>query len=119
LEDQETKSELPSKVKKYKMDEIVTFVEARETGQRSIAGLGGITPASQAVNAVKPGPSKKCHHCWERGHTSKFEQRKALCMAFNKVCQRCRRNGHIPFCCNTKDPNKTDPKMKVVVVQYA
>ena len=40
LVDNETKGEIMSKVERLTLDKTVTFVEARETGKRSLAGHG-------------------------------------------------------------------------------
>ena len=60
LVDNETKGEILSKVDKLTLEQTVAFVEARETGQRSLAGLGGPTLAGQQVHAVRVYSESKC-----------------------------------------------------------
>jgi hypothetical protein len=53
LNDEDTKQEVLSKVKEMTLDETITFVEARETGKKSLNTLCGGGPASGQVNKVK------------------------------------------------------------------
>ena len=69
----------------------VAFVEARETGQRSLAGLSGTSLSSQSVN-IKPDLSKFCKNWGEKGHSS--AHRKVLCKAYKAVCKKCKGKGH-------------------------
>jgi hypothetical protein len=88
LVDNETKSEIKSKVERLTLDETVTFVEARETGLRSLAGLSGSGLASQ-VNLVMDFKDKECWKCGKKGHTGGTPAHilKKQCSAVNFVCK--------------------------------
>ena len=100
LIDNETKGEILSKVDKLTLEQTVVFVEARETGQRSLAGLGGPMLASQQVHAVKDFSESKCWRCGETGHTSRFKG----CKAIKATCKKCTKVGHFAKCCKEKTP---------------
>ena len=74
LFDTETKGEILSKVDMPTLAETVTFLEARETGKRSLAGLSG-TLAGQSIHVVQ------CKSCGEMGHSADapLNIRKKLC----------------------------------------
>ena len=52
LHDEYTKQEIMSKVKEMSFDETVTFVEARETGEKSVNCLSGNNLASSQIHKV-------------------------------------------------------------------
>ena len=95
LVDNETKGEILSKVDKLTLEQTVAFVEARETGQRSLAGLGGPTLAGQQVHAVRDYSESKCWRCGETGHTPRFKG----CKAIKSTCKKCNKVGHFARCC--------------------
>ena len=61
--DNDTKGEILSKVAK---DETIAFVEARETGQHSLAGLSGSGLAGQQVHVVRDFSEARCWKCGEK-----------------------------------------------------
>ena len=109
LYDTETKGELLSKVEKLSLDDTVAFVEARETGKRSLAGLSG-TLAGQTVNAVKDYSKLKCWRCGENGHRgdSQLHVKKKYCKAFNTKCTACNNTGHYTKFCKQKAGDKEE-----------
>jgi hypothetical protein len=111
LYDTEMKGEILSKVDMPTLADTVTFVEARETGKRSLAGLSG-TLAGQSIHGVRDFTKFKCWHCGELGHKgdAHLPVRKKLCMAFDKKCDKCGKVGHLTKLCK----RKTDDKEKSV-----
>ena len=104
LVDNETKGEILSKVDKFTLDQTVAFVEARETGQRSLAGLGGGGLAGQQIHVVRDYSGSTCWRCGETGHTSRFKG----CKAMKATCGRCKKIGHFSKFCRSKDLKSKD-----------
>jgi hypothetical protein len=86
------------------LDETITFVEARETGKKSINTLCGGGTASGQVLKLKTtykwkdvevkDDDQKCKFCGRKGHgkSPNFELKKASCPAFDNNCKQCMRN---------------------------
>jgi hypothetical protein len=103
------------------LDETITFVEASETGQKSISTLCGEGTVSGQVNKVKTtykgkeeevkDDSEKCKFCGKRGHgkSPNFDLKKASCPGFNNKCKQCMRKGHFQDFCGRKPP-KNNPE---------
>ena len=120
LYDEDTKQEIMSKVKEMSFDETVTFVEARETGKKSVNCLNGGNLASSQINRVDT-PNKgegkspraeqeRCKYCGTKGHgrNPNFDLKKLSCPAFNNKCRHCKRKGHFQdFCTRMKDNDAT------------
>ena len=101
LVDNETKGEILSKVKSLSLDDTIAFVEAREKGSRSLAGMGGSDLAGQQVHVVKDFSDKTCWRCGERGHSSKFKGCKGSEEAWNRGIpphQKCTINCQVSPC---------------------
>jgi hypothetical protein len=121
LNDEDTKQEVLSKVKEMTLDETITFVEARETGKKSLNTLCGGGPASGQVNKVKTtykgkemevNNDEKCKFCGSKGHgkSPNFDLKKASCPAIDNKCKRCMRKGHFQDFCNRKPPKDKPEK---------
>ena len=104
LVDNETKGEILSKVDKLTLEQTIAFVEARETGQRSLAGLGGSGLAGQQIHTVRDYSESQCWRCGETGHTSRFKD----CKAKRATCGRCKKIGHFTKFCRTKETSTKD-----------
>ena len=104
LVDNETKGEILSKVDKFTLDQTIAFVEARETGQRSLAGLGGSGLAGQQIHIVRDYSESQCWRCGETGHTSRFKG----CKAKKAICGGCKKIGHFAKVCRSKNTNPKD-----------
>ena len=127
LNDEDTKQEVMSKVKEMSLDETIAFVEARETGKKSINTLNGGVMASSQLNRINTSykdqglflkdAQEKCKYCGTQGHgkNPNFDLKKAKCPAFNNKCHQCNRKGHFQDFCNHKhDKEKPgDAKNKV------
>ena len=96
LNDPETKKELLSKVTELALDETIAFVEARETGARSLSQLLPISSSSHHTNKVDVTVEKSCWRCLGTGHNGRdsVKIRKAHCKAFDAKCKRCNNTGH-------------------------
>ena len=89
LNDEDTKQEVMSKVKEMSLDETIAFVEARETGKKSINTLSGGLMASSQVNRINTSykdqglfskdAQEKCKYCGTQGHgrNPNFDLKKA------------------------------------------
>jgi hypothetical protein len=105
-----------SKVKSMTLDETITFMEARETGKKSVNTLCGGGTASGQVNKVKTtykgkemdgkDHNEKCKFCGIKGHgkSLNFDLKKARCPAFDNKCKQCMRKGHFQDFCSRKPP---------------
>jgi len=97
------------------LDEVLHFVEARETGKRSATKLlqhhecNSIIRSSYRKNKLdiqpQTHPQTTCTYCGEKGHGEKStaRQRKKDCPAYNKVCGQCNRLHHFQNVCRSKD----------------
>ena len=114
LNDEDTKQEVMSKVTELSLEETIAFVEARETGKKSISRLNGGGLASSQLNKINTrykeqgqfsnNAQEKCKYCGTKGHgkSPNFDLKKASCPAFDNKCQRCNRKGHFQIFCNRK-----------------
>jgi hypothetical protein len=53
---------------------------------------------SNNSNSAKPG-EMKCGNCGQNDHTSKLNDRRKSCPAFDKLCNKCQTNGHFSNLC--------------------
>lgn len=97
LYEEDTKQAVLSKVEEMPFDEMITFVEARETGRTSMKILAG-NLSSGVVNKVHEDREdpRSCQFCGKEGHGRNpgFDLRKADCPAFGKKCKKCGLKGH-------------------------
>ena len=104
-------------------EDLIAFIEDRETGRRSQTSLSApanISRISQyRQNKNKSGGSATnvsnseidiCSYCGERGHGSKSPRsvRQQRCPAFSKSCENCSKVGHITKMCRLKNKNPKD-----------
>ena len=119
LNDEDTKQEVMSKVVEMSIDETIAFVEARETGKKSMNTLSGGGMASSQMNKVNTAykaqemepqtNQERCNYCGTKGHgkNPNFDLKKASCPAFNNKCKQCKRKGHFQdFCSRNRSENK-------------
>ena len=124
LNDEDTKQEVMSKVKEMAFDETITFVEARETGKKSINTVSGGGMASSQVHKVSTAYKSQdtvpkdeqdwCKYCGTTGHgkNPNFDLKKSSCPAFNNKCRQCKRKGHFQDFCNRKQEKETSENRK-------
>ena len=89
-------------------------------GQLSKLSQHQVNKQSSRQSARKPQQSttsttKTCGNCGKQGHTSKLQDRRDNCKAFDKTCSKCNTNGHYTSMCRggprqTRD--KSVPKTK-------
>ncbi len=85
-----------------RLDEVLQYVEAKESGKRSASRLleGGATTAAAAVassykrrekNRVQPhdNRSQSCDYCGKTGHDRNKQERMRKCTAYNHTCAKC------------------------------
>ena len=113
---------ISDKNQKMKLEEMIKFVEARESGKRSASRLldtPSVNAASstyrrnkqQEVATTKPRPDAKPEHtfdstalCWfcaERGHgkNPSWSIRRSKCPAYGKQCGKCKIMNHVERTC--------------------
>ena len=91
LVDEEIKEDLLGGEEKT-LEETVKTVEAKESAKRAKVTLGG--GSSGQVGKVDQVRHKPCTHCGRSNHGSGQEERKKLCPAFEKKCEKCDRVRH-------------------------
>ena len=105
------------------LEEIIRFIEAKESGKRSATYL----LTTQAANAVRNSSYKKgknaatpipahnndlCSYCGKPGHGKQATShiRKKSCTAFGHVCGYCGKSNHLETVCRSKDRAKKMPR---------
>ena len=112
------------------LDEIIQFVERKESGKRSAGQLlqsqGAEAARSQYRKAknnepnntiarpLQPTPLDKnehCNYCGKQGHGKNAppRTRKTTCPAYGKTCDECGRLNHFKSLCRSKDKPKLQP----------
>ena len=90
------------------LEELVSFIESKEAGKRSLAQLTSSattnamcsnykksqTPAGNKIN-------RSCHYCGTTGHGdgSNMRTRREKCPAYGKTCTTCNRRNHLSSVC--------------------
>ena len=85
-----------------RLDEVLQYVEAKESGKRSASRLleGGATTTAAAAassykrrekNRVQPhdNRSQSCDYCGKTGHDRNKQERMRKCTAYNHTCAKC------------------------------
>ena len=97
-----------------KLEEILRYVEARESGKRSatklISNIQHQQAASSSRSSYKKSQSLKqvdeslCNYCGKAGHgkNATMKLRKKLCQAFGKKCSHCGLSNHFASVCRMK-----------------
>jgi len=91
------------------LEEVLTYVEAKEAGKRSQSALLDIEGA-HGTSQYKSWKSKKdtqvnkssvCGYCGKGGHgrSPTIEERRRMCDAYDKVCNKCSIRGHFGAVC--------------------
>eukprot|EP00794_Sanderia_malayensis_P002521 gene2521-2914_t len=96
------------------LEQVLQFVEAKESGKRS-AGRLFQTPGAEAIrsqyrmkqNADRKRtdkPTEACYYCGQlgNGHKASITLRKKECPAFGATCQLCGRSNHVETACVVK-----------------
>ena len=122
------------------LEKVVKLAESFEMGKTSqeIVNKGQVSCISEyqrgksksrqdskakSTNSAKPA-SDKCGNCGKQGHSSKLNDRRANCAAFDKTCSKCKTNGHFAEFCRggpreSRDKSKSRPTSKVNEVKAA
>ena len=90
------------------LEQTVSFIEAKESGNKSAGHLLVGTSSTAAVSRYKKREKQsivaKCGYCGEKAnHGSSFKERQTRCPAFKHVCKKCRITGHLEIVCRRKD----------------
>ena len=111
LEDQAIQADLlGSSGKEMSLEEVITFIEAKESGKESTNYLNGIQGAG-AVSSTYKRENKKafkknavCCFCGNTGHGYRphISERKKDCPAYGQTCTHCNINNHFAKVCRKK-----------------
>ena len=113
---------LGSENQNMSLEEVVRFIEAKESGKRSATHL----LATQAANAARSSSYKKekkavtsapshnhdsCTYCGRQGHGKQAPSsiRKKSCTAFGHICGHCGKNNHLEIVCRSRARAKKMP----------
>lgn len=103
------------------LEEVIQYIEAKESGKRSLSKLAQNYQAANASRSQyqrakiqNTGPAVKCTYCGKSGHgkNAPLKVRKDKCTAFGKVCSYCGIPNHFAQLCRnriqeSKLPNKS------------
>ena len=97
------------------LEKVIKFAESFEMGKNSqeIVNKGQVSQLSEyqkgkskscqdtraKPNNATKSASDKCGNCGKQGHSSKLNDRRANCPAFDKTCSKCKTNGHFADLC--------------------
>ena len=104
------------------LEKVVKLAESFEMGRMSaqLVNKGQVSKISeyqkgkQNSRLEKPNetqPNDKCGNCGNKGHTSKLNDRRKNCPAFDKTCTKCKTNGYFAAHCRG-GPRETRDKSK-------
>ena len=116
LSDDETRLELLGDSGKEKsLEEVIRFVELRESGKRSVSNLSQTLGAEAARSSYRKATKdiqfkqkdqgQICTYCGKKGHGSRasFDTRKKQCEAFGHTCIHCGISHHYDNLCKNKN----------------
>ena len=96
------------------LDSLVSYIESKEAGKRSISWLTSSQGAKAAQSHYQKQRSSsvrekmvKCTYCGEAGHGNGFNKplRKEQCPSYGQTCQSCTRKHHLSVCRSKSRPN--------------
>ena len=103
------------------LEEVMTFVESRESGKLSLQQLNGGSDAAAPVSSFRkqqremfkqqtpPTPllTPTCTHCGHVGHGSSRDERSDHCSAYRQTCTKCGKHGHFAAVCRQQSTSGT------------
>ena len=104
------------------LEEVLKFVEAKESGKRSASRLLNSQGAESVGSTYRWGKqqdvrdrmtdSSPCSYCSEKGHgrSAPLRIRKTECPAYNRTCQYCKLQHHLEKVCRNKERSKAKPQ---------
>ena len=103
ISDHEIKLELLGEHDQDKsLEDIIRYIEAKESGKRSancLLGSAAVTSAS-ATSSYRAQQKQMCNYCGRKeAHGARRRDREKLCPAFNHVCSKCTVKGHFENVC--------------------
>ena len=104
------------------LDEVMAFVEGKESGKLSLQQLAGGSEAAAPISSFRkqqkavvrqqapPTPlhTPPCTHCGQSGHGSGRDERSANCPAHDQACAKCGKQGHLGTVC--RHPSTSSPR---------
>ena len=104
------------------LDEVMAFVEGKESGKLSLQQLAGGSEAAAPISSLRkqqravvrqrapPTPlhTPPCTHCGQSGHGSGRDERSANCPAYDQACFKCGKQGHLGTVC--RHPSTASPR---------
>lgn len=104
------------------LEEVLKFVETKESGKRSASRLLNSQGAGSVSSTYRRGKQQDvrnrmtdlglCGYCGEKGHgrSAPFRIRKTECPAYNHTCQYCKLQHHLEKACHNKERSKAKPQ---------
>ena len=104
------------------LEEVLKFVEAKESGKRSASRLLNSHGAESVGSTYRRGKQQDvrdrmtdaspCSYCGEKGHgrNAPIRIRKTECPAYNRPCQYCKLQHHLEKVCRNKERSKAKPQ---------
>ena len=92
-------------------DALVSYIESKEAGKRSISRISSSQSAAAARSSYRNqrtsslrGNTEKCSHCGTIGHGdgSNKRSRKEKCPAYGQTCAKCTRKHHLSSVCKSR-----------------
>ena len=121
-----------------KLDEVVAYISAKESGKRSQSALGssaGVSriseyrknkyergfPPNKTVNVRDSETEPRCSWCGQKGHGrwARKEVRRNQCAAYKHECTKCRHVGHFESVCRSKQKKDTNTKDDLAAVDMS
>jgi len=113
---------LGSENQNMSLEEVIRFIEAKESGKRSATHLLTTQTANaarsslykrgkNATTSAPPHNNDLCTYCGRQGHGKQAPPniRKKSCTAFGHTCGHCGKNNHLETVCRSKDRAKQIP----------
>ena len=102
-------------------EEVMAFVESKESGKHSLQQLTGGSVAAAPVSSFRkqhrgmftqqtpPTPllTPTCTHCGQVGHGSSRDERSDNCAEYSQICTKCGKRGHYAAVCRQQSTSGT------------
>ena len=102
------------------LEDALKFIEAKESGKRSVSHLPGNALTNNSSNAATSSYKKSekqrydqnrgrmsngipCSHCGKTGHGKSYQERSKKCPAFGRTCSKCKVEHHFEQVCRNRN----------------
>ncbi|MEC8567847.1 MAG: hypothetical protein VXY56_06100, partial [Pseudomonadota bacterium] len=112
VDDEIRSSLLGERNQEMTLDEIISYIKAKEMGKLSTFHLLGNASTTAATSRYRKNKKqfrqKKCNYCGDNAdHGSNYNERQKRCKAFQHVCKNCQIMGHFESVCRRKQLSKS------------